>query len=178
MSVRLFIASLPYCHWVIFGHIQFWMRYVFQIFWRNSLDICLIITNKFRFLLCLSVCSLAHFLTELILTLFMSTSRWVIFFKSSEDLFKVCVHRLQIISDFFYVCQSVYCFISFEIRLSVIYLVLDKLSFSFWRYSCNVCKLAQYNLRILVCFSVCLLLHFLTDIRVSVISPVMDEKLF
>ena len=38
------------------------------------------------------------------------------FLKSCEDLFKMCLHLLQIISDFWYVCQSVYWLISFEMR--------------------------------------------------------------
>ena len=46
------------------GYIRFWMSYPSQIFWRHSLVFCTLILNNFRFLVCLSVCSLTHFLTE------------------------------------------------------------------------------------------------------------------
>ena len=88
MSLSLFIASLPYWIWVIFGYIQFWMRYLFQIFWKHSLDVCTLVLNNFRFLVCLSVCSLRHFLTKIML----SSSRWAIFFKFSAEISGILVH--------------------------------------------------------------------------------------
>ena len=44
---------------------MFLMSYLSQIFWRQFWDVCTLILNDFSFLVCLSVCSLPHFLTEI-----------------------------------------------------------------------------------------------------------------
>ena len=80
MSVSLFIDSLPYWYYVNNGYFQFWMSWLSQIFWRHSLDVCTLVSNNFRFLVCLSVCSLPHYLTEIRLSLDISSCRWAIFF--------------------------------------------------------------------------------------------------
>ena len=99
----------------------------FQIFKRP-------VQNNFRFLLCLSVCSLSHFLTEIRLSLDISSSRWAIFFKFSGDISGMFLHLFKILSDFLYACQSVHCPTSL-LKLGYIWIsvVLDDLSFSnFW----------------------------------------------
>ena len=76
MSVSLFIASLPYWYSVNIRYLQFWMSYLSQIFWRHSWDVCTLILNNFKFLVCLSVCSLPDFLTKIWLTLDIFSSGW------------------------------------------------------------------------------------------------------
>ena len=41
------------------------MRYLSEIFWRHSWNVCRLFLNTYKFLVCLSVCQLAHFLTEI-----------------------------------------------------------------------------------------------------------------
>ena len=165
MSVSLFIASLPYWIWVIFGYIQFWMRYLFQIFWKHSLDVCTLVLNNFRFLVCLSVCSLRHFLTKIML----SSSRWAIFFKCSAEISGILVHYLKIISDFLYVCWSVHCLTSLlKLGYLWIYPVLDEISFPNFLKTFLRCLYTSFEyFRFLVCLSVCSLRHFLTKIMLS-----------
>merc|ERR1712239_93530 len=49
----------------ILGYIQFWMRYCSEIFWRHSWDVGTLVPNNSDFFVSLSVCYLAHFLTEI-----------------------------------------------------------------------------------------------------------------
>ena len=41
------------------------MRYLSEIFWRHFWDVGTLFPNNFEFLVCLSVCQLAYFLTEI-----------------------------------------------------------------------------------------------------------------
>ena len=41
------------------------MRYIFNFFWRHSLDICTLIQNNYEFLVCLSVCQIVTSLLKL-----------------------------------------------------------------------------------------------------------------
>ena len=50
------------------------------------MDVSAPVQNNFRFLVCLSVCSLPHFLTEIRLSLDISSSRCARFFKFSGDI--------------------------------------------------------------------------------------------
>ena len=52
------------------------MSYLFQIFGRHSLDVSALVQDNFRFLVCLSVCSLPHFLTDIMLTVDISSFGW------------------------------------------------------------------------------------------------------
>ena len=49
----------------ILGYLQIWIRYLSKIFWSHSWDICTLVPNNSEFFACLSVCYLAHFLTEI-----------------------------------------------------------------------------------------------------------------
>ena len=113
--VCLSVCSLPHflteirlsldiskCIWAIF----------FQIFGRHSRDVSALVKNNFRFLVCLSVCSMPQFLTKIRLSLDICSSRWSIFFKFSGDIPGMFLHLFKIISDFLYVCQSVHCLTS------------------------------------------------------------------
>ena len=171
MSVSLFIASLPYLYYINSGYLQLWRSQLSQIFWRYSLDVCTLVPNNFRFIVCLSVCALPHFLTEIRLSLDISSSRGAIFFKFSGDIPGMFLHQLKIISGFLYICQSVHCLTSL-LKLGYLWIsqVVDKLSFFqiFRRHSWDVFALVQNNLGFLVCLSVCSLPHFLTDIMLTV----------
>ena len=74
---------------------------------RHSRDIVGLFPNYSKLFVCPSVCSLAHFLTEIRLSLDISSSRWVIFCKFSGDILGIFVHWFQIILDFFYVIKFV-----------------------------------------------------------------------
>ena len=47
-------------------YLHFWMRYHSEIFWRHSQDVCTLFPNNSEFPVCLSVCQLAYFLTDII----------------------------------------------------------------------------------------------------------------
>ena len=49
----------------IFGYLQFWIRCISEFFQRHSLDVGTLFPNNSEFLICLSVCQLAYFLTDI-----------------------------------------------------------------------------------------------------------------
>ena len=91
----------------IWGYLQFWMRYLFETFWRHSLDVGTLVPNNCEFLVCLSVCQLANFLTEIrqiqgyvqFWMRYLSETFW----RQSWDLGTLDPNNY----DFLYVCQSV-----------------------------------------------------------------------
>ena len=94
------------------------MSYLFQIFCRNFWDSCTLVQNNLRFLVCLSVCSLPHFLTEIILTVDISSSGWPIFHILSWDIPYKCWYNsfyeflytgLKLLNSF---CLSVFLFVT------------------------------------------------------------------
>ena len=107
------------------------MRYLSEIFWRHSWDVPTLVPNNSDFLVCLSVCSLSHFLTEIRLSLDISSSSWAIYFKFSGDIPGIFLQSFQIITDFLHVCQSV-SWLTFLLKLGYLWIspVLDELSFS------------------------------------------------
>ena len=92
MLVSWFIASLPYWYYINSGYLQFWTSYLSQIFWRHSWDVCTIIPTIFKFLVCLSACSLPHILTKIMLTVDISSSGWASFLKFSADIPGIPLH--------------------------------------------------------------------------------------
>merc|ERR1711954_54853 len=94
---------------LIWGYLQFWMRYLSEIFWRHSQDISGLFPNYFEFLVCLSVCLLAYFLTEigLICGYLQFWRRYLseIFWRHSQDIFGL----FQNYFEFF--CMSVSLFV-------------------------------------------------------------------
>ena len=75
----------------------------------------------------------------------------------------------QIISDFLYVCQSAH-YLTLLLKLDYHWIssVVDELSFSnFWETFLGCFCTSSNNFRFLVCLSVCLLPHFLTNIMLS-----------
>ena len=47
------------------GYLKFCMRYLSEFFWRHFWDVGTLFPNNFEFLVCLPVCQLAYFLTEI-----------------------------------------------------------------------------------------------------------------
>ena len=123
---------------------------------------CTLVPNNFGLIDCLSVCSLPHFLFKIWLNL---------------GIFAL---KFQMISDLLFVCQSVNCLTSLLKLVYQWYLQfwMSNLSQIFWRYSLDVCALILNNFRFLVCLSVWSLPQFLTENRLSVITPILDELSF
>ena len=69
----IFLVSLSVCQLAHFrpeirpiqGYLLFWMIYLSETFWRHSWDVCTPFPNKFNFFVCLSVCQLSCFHTEI-----------------------------------------------------------------------------------------------------------------
>ena len=63
-----FLVCLSVCQLAYFlteiiqiqGYLQFWKKYLPDIFWRHSWDVCTLIQNNSEFLICLSVCYRGH----------------------------------------------------------------------------------------------------------------------
>ena len=89
-------------------YLWFWMRYLSEIFWRHSWDVPTLVPHDFDFLVCLSVCSLSHFLTEIRLSLDISSSRWPIFFKFSGDIPGIFLHLFIASLPYWYYVNSGY----------------------------------------------------------------------
>ena len=47
------------------GYLLFWMRQLSENFWRLSWNVCILDPNNLELFVCLSVCQLAYFLTEI-----------------------------------------------------------------------------------------------------------------
>ena len=88
------------------GYLQFCMRYLSEIFWRHSWDVCTLFPNNTEIYVCLSVYQWAYFLTEIIqiqgYLLFQMRHLSEIFWRHSQD---VCT-LVPNISEFL-VCLSV-----------------------------------------------------------------------
>merc|ERR1711954_162533 len=91
----------------ILGYLQIWIRYLSEIFWRHSWDVGTLVPNNSEFFVCLSVCYLAHFLTE-ITQILRYIQIWIRYLSEFfGDIPWMFVHLFQIILNFLYVCQSV-----------------------------------------------------------------------
>ena len=129
-----------------------------EIFWRHSLNVYRLFMIHFKFLVCLLVCQLAYFLTEikLIQGYLQFQMRYLseIFWTHSQDI------TLQFENHFdFFVCLSV-CQLAYfltEIKLIWGYLQfwIRYLSENFWRLSSNIFPVNPNNFEFLVCLSVC-----------------------
>ena len=68
-----FLVCLSVCQLAYFlseiRHLQryllFWMKYLSEIFWGHSWDVGSLVPNNTEIVVCLSVCQLAYFLTEI-----------------------------------------------------------------------------------------------------------------
>ena len=88
------------------GYPPFWVGYLSEFFWRHYWDDGTPFQNNSEFLVCLSVCLSAYFLTKL-RQRDISSSGWDIFLKVFGDILKMLVHWFQIILNFLYKCQSI-----------------------------------------------------------------------
>ena len=152
---------------ILQGYLQFQMRYISEICWTHSQDISLQFQNHFDFFVCLSVCQLAYFLTEIriIQGYLQFQMRYIseFFWRHSQDISE----QFSDYFDFFVflsVCQLAQ-FLS-EIRILQGYLQFQMryISEIFWRLSQNICVLDPNNSEFFVCLSVCQLGYFLTDL--------------
>ena len=106
------------------------MSYLFHIFRRHSWDVSTLVQNNFIFLVCLSVCSLPHFLTEnrlSVLTPVLDEVSFLNFLEIFLGFFTLLQNNFR-----FLVCLLVCSLPHFitENRLSMIAPVLDELAFS------------------------------------------------
>ena len=120
------------------GYLQFWMRFLSEISWRFSWNDCSLDPNNSEFLVCLSVCQLAYFLTEIrpIQGYLWSRMSYLIefFLRHSQDVFTQFPNNSE-----FFVCLSV-CQLAYfltEIRQIQGYLLflMRYISEIFWRHS-------------------------------------------
>ena len=160
MSLSLLVGLLPYWIRLIKIYLQFWMRYLSQIFG----DILEMFVHYFKIITYfLYVCQSISWLTFLqILGKYrdISCSWWDIFLKFLGDILGLFVHFFQIITDFLYVCQSIGWLTSiFWMRY---------LSENFWTHYWDVFTLFPNKCKFFVCLSVCSLTHFLTDTMLTV----------
>ena len=65
MSVSVLFGSLSYWNYTIIGISPVLDKISFWFFWRHSWDVGTLVPNNSEFFVCLSVCYLAHFLTEI-----------------------------------------------------------------------------------------------------------------
>ena len=89
----------------ILRYLQFWIRYLTEIFQRHSWDVGTLVQNNSEFFVCLSLCFLAHFFPEITQILDISWSGWYIFLIFKIHSFDV--HLFKLFLSFLYVCQSV-----------------------------------------------------------------------
>ena len=164
MSVSLLVAYFLTEIIEIQGYLQFWKRYPSEIFWRYSQDESTLVPNNSEFLICLSVCQLAYFLTEIrqIQGYLQFCMRYL------SEIFGgipgIIVHLFQIILNFMYVCQLV----GLHTSLLKLGQYRDISCFGlniFQKYFGDVFTLFPNNHKCLVCLSVCQLACFLTEIR-------------
>ena len=144
------------------------MIYLSEIFWRNSWDIPARVPNIFKFLVCLSVCQLAYFLTEIrqIQGYLQFWMRYLseIFWRHSWDVgtlfpnyseFRVCLS----------VCQLAYSLTEIRQIQGYLQFWMRYLSESFWRHFWDIGTLDPNNYHFVVCLSVCQLAYLLTEIK-------------
>ena len=157
------------------------MRYLCEIFWRHSWDVCTLIPNNSEFDVCLLVCQLAFFLNEIrqIQGYLQFCMRYLseIFWRDSWDVFTLVSKYSE-----FHVCLSVRWFAYFLTEIIKIQGYLQfwerYLSEIFWKHSWDVGTLIPNNSEILVYMSVCYLAYILTEITHIQITPVLDEISF
>ena len=161
-----FLVCLSVCQLTYFlteirliqGYLQFWMRCLSEIFWKHSQDISGLFPDNSEFFVCLSVCQLAYFLTEIRL-IQGYLQFWMIYISEIFLRYSQAISRLCLV-----VCQLVY-FLT-EIRLIQGYLQFQMryLSENFWRHSQANPRLFPNYFEFFVCLSVCYLAYFLTEI--------------
>ena len=132
------------------------MSHLFQILGRHSWDISALVQNNHRFLVCLSVCSLTHFLTDIMLTVDISSSGWASFLKFSGDIPGMFANQFQIFPFFLYFVSLFIASLPYwnYINIGYIQFKMSYLSQIFLGPSSDVSTIAQNNFRIFVCQSV------------------------
>ena len=165
LSVRLLAYFLPEIR-LIQGNLKFWMRYLSEIFWRLSWNVCTLHPNNFEFLVCLSVFQLAYYLTEIrLLQVYLQFLRYLseLFWRLSWNVFTMKSNISEFLV-FLSVCQLVY-FLTEIISIQIcLQFWMRYFSEILWRNSQDIFGLFSNPSVFLVCLSVCKLAHFLTKI--------------
>ena len=103
-SVSQFTSLLKSCQ---YRNISSSGGYIFLNFWRHSLDISVLFLKHSVFVVCLSVCQLVYFLTE-IMSIQDYLQFWMIYISEVfKDIPGIFLHYFKNILYFLYVCQSV-----------------------------------------------------------------------
>ena len=150
------------------GYLQFCVRYLSEIFWRHSWDVCTLVLNIFQCFVFLLVYYLTHFLSE-IMSLQRYLQFWIIYLSEISWRHSWDVGILFPNNSEFHVCLSVCQFAYFLTEIIQIqgYFQFWKryISEIFLRHSWDVGTLIPNNIEILVCLSVWYLAYFLTEIK-------------
>ena len=130
------------------GYLQFWIRYLSEIFQRHSWDVCTLVSNSSEFFVCLSVRQLAYFLTEItqkfrylqfwiryLPEILWSLSRDVVTLVPNDSEFLVCLS----------VCQLAYFLTEITQILGYLQIWIRHLSEIIWRHSWDVYILFPNN---------------------------------
>ena len=150
------------------------MRYRSESFWRYAWDVNTLARNDSGFHVCVSVCLLSYFLTELIQR-DISRSGWVIFLQLIWDIPEMLVQWIQIIRNFLFVCQSVMCLVIscvtwFHVSWHVMFHVVSCVMLC--HVSCRVmCHIISY---VMLChMSCCVLCHVVSCVMLCLVSNVI-----
>ena len=140
----------------MFGYLQFLIIYLYAVLKINSCDVVTLVPNNSEFLVYLSVCWLAYFLTEI--TQIRYLQFWMrylseFFLRHFQGISRLFTDHFE-----FLVCLSV-CWLAYfltEIRQIQGYLLfwMTYLPKTFLRHSWDVCTLFPNACKFLVCLSV------------------------
>ena len=156
------------------------MRYLSEIFWRGSQDVSTLVPNNSEFLVCLSVCQLAYFLTEIrkiqgylqFCVIYLSETFW----RHSQDI-PTLVTNIFNFFVFMSVCQLAQCLTEIRKIQGYLKFCMIYLSEFFGDISGMLVHYFQIILNLMfVCQSVCLLTS-LPKLDKG-ISPDLDETSF
>ena len=92
---------------LILGYLQLWMRYLSEIFWRHFWYVGRPISSNSEFHVCLLVCQLAYFLTEMIQIQGYLQFWMICLSEFYGDIARIYLDCFQIILNFLCVRQSV-----------------------------------------------------------------------
>ena len=146
-----FLIWLSFCQLAYFlneimsiqGYLQLWIKYISEFFWRHFRYVCRPIPNNSEFLVCLSVCQLALFLTEIRLIWgyhqFWMRYRSEFFWKHSQDISGL-FPNYSLFFVYLSVCMPVFIFLPIGrlwgstsetfglVRLLIMYVFMEKIA--------------------------------------------------
>ena len=150
---------------LIQGYLQFWMRYLSEIFWRLSWNVCTLHPNNFEFLVCLSVFQLAYYLTEIrLLQVYLQFLRYLseLFWRLSWNVFTMKSNNSEFLV-FLSVCQLVYFLTEIMSIQEYLQFWMIYISKFVWTHSWDTSALFPKYFVFLVCLSVCLSVSYISS---------------